>query len=414
MPTLFSKHIDEIVPEDIEGLFREQYPETDLVEFKKELPSKKGQEDQNKGSGIISDYARDKLLKEIVAFANAYGGHLIVGIDETDDNPHRAKSISPIPKCADLAEKFKLQIRDCIEPTLSLVGVRGITMDQDGSGVIIFRIPQSRAAPHRVKTLKECYIRHSDRCETMTMREIQDLTIQRTRGAERLDKLLDERRKSFLQWIAKSPVDKGIATGCRISLVPTSEIYVPTLFRNTTALPAPRNFEITFDRGDRMTAIVPGQFFYERPIVRGTRHSNEKLNPDFVLEAHCSGLIEILYRDISPTSKFYMSWVLGVLCNGLFMAQSFRRAADAPEVEYAYEIEIASTNTTLAIYGEDRVGRPLGAPPESPCLFPRTTLGDYRDGINQLFEIAMTDIMNSCGVTCPYKVTNVTPMSENF
>lgn len=342
MPTLFSKHIDDIVFSDIEGLVQDQYPETDLVEFKKELPSKKGQEDQNKGSGIISDYARDKLLKEIVAFANAYGGHLIVGIEETDDHPRRARSITAIPKCADLAEKFKLQIRDCIEPALSLVGVRGIAMDQDGSGVIIFRIPQSRAAPHRLKTLKECYIRHSDRCETMTMREIQDLTIQRTRVAERLDDLLPERRKSFLQWIAKAPTDKGVATGCRISLVPTADIYVRSLFRNTAALPMTRNFEITFDGGSAMTAIAPGHLFDERPIVRGTRRSNEKLNPDFVLEAHCSGLIEILYRDISPTPHFYMSWILGVLCNGLFIAESFRQAADAPEVEYAFELEIAS------------------------------------------------------------------------
>lgn len=241
------------------------------------------------------------------------------------------------------------------------------------------------------------------------MREIQDLTIQRTRIAERLDDLLAERRKSFLQWIVKAPTGNGIATGCRMSLVPTSEIYVPSLYRNTTALPTPRNFRITFDDGGSMKVITP-DYFYERPIIRGTRRSNDKLNPDFVLEAYSSGLIEILHRDISPTPKFYMSWVLGVLCNGLFMAESFRRAANVPEAEYAFELEIASTNPTVALLGEDgRVGPLLGTPPESPCLFPRMSLGDYAGGINQLFEIAMTDIMNSCGVTCATKVTQVTP-----
>ena len=411
MPTLFSKHIDDIVPSDIHELVSKEYPETDSVEFKKQLPLKKGQEDQSKGQDSISDHARNKLLAEVVAFANAYGGHLIVGIDETPDHPHRASSIAAIPSCCDLAEKFKLQIRDCIEPSIPTIGVRGIHINADGSGVIIFRVPQSRAAPHRLSTNKECYIRHADRSETMTMREIQDLTIQRTHVADRLDNLLAGRRKSFLQWIANSPTDKGIATGCRITLAPTSEIYLASLFGNKSALPAPSNFEITFDDGEKMKALALGQLWDERPIVRGTRRSNQKLNPDYLLEAHCSGLIEILYRDINPKPEFYIAWILGVLCNGLFTAETFRRAAEASEVEYEFELEITSANSTVSVMNGNWRGGLLGTPPESPCLFPRMSLGDYAGEINQLVEIAMTDLMNSCGITCPYKVTKVAPVA---
>jgi predicted HTH transcriptional regulator len=44
----------------------------------------------------IGRVARDDIAKEIVAFANAYGGVIIIGIDETDDHPKRAAQLGVI------------------------------------------------------------------------------------------------------------------------------------------------------------------------------------------------------------------------------------------------------------------------------------------------------------------------------
>lgn len=409
MPALFSKPIDEIASGDIEELIREHYPETELVEFKEALPSKKGQDGWYNGSDTVSDYARNQLLAEIVAFANAHGGHLIIGIAESDDHPRRASRITPIPRCADFVAKFKLQIRDCIDPTIPLVGVNGVALGPDGEGVVVIRVPQSRMSPHRLMSNKECYIRHSDRCETMTMREIQDLTIQRMRGVAGLDEILTERGNRFRQWIATSPTLNCVTTGCRISLVPTTELYVPALYRNSAFLPPLNRFHIQLENGGTIDALVPNPAVDERPILRGTRRSDNATDPSVVQEVHCSGLIELIYRESRKEPGFYASWILGVFCNGLLMAEAFRRAAGAPEVEYAFELEIAATSATVPIleYARHGINRLLGTSPKSPCLFPRMSLGDFVGERNRLIEIVMTDVLNSCGVPFSEKVKSV-------
>ena len=46
----------------------------------------------------------------------------------------------------------------------------GVPTEEDGSGVVVFRAPRSRMAPHRLTQSKDCYVRRADRCEVMTMR----------------------------------------------------------------------------------------------------------------------------------------------------------------------------------------------------------------------------------------------------
>ena len=74
----------------------------------------------------IGRVARDDLAKEVIAFANAYGGIVVVGIDETEDNPKRAKEIfSPqIPRVVDCAEQLTRALRGVIDPPLPLLEVR--------------------------------------------------------------------------------------------------------------------------------------------------------------------------------------------------------------------------------------------------------------------------------------------------
>lgn len=355
MAAIFSKGLDEIKWEDVDELVREQQPETDTVELKEALPSKKERDGWYSGAPQLSDYARNQLLKEVVAFANAHGGSLIVGIEESDDHPHRAVGLASIPRCLELAERLKLQIRDCIEPTIPVVSVRGIPKTSNGDGVILVRLPQSRAAPHRLKTNNECYYRHADRTEVMTMRDIQDLTIQRMRMSEQLDELFVKRHQSFESWISSTRPDTGTTVGCRVTLIPTSAIYAGNLFRNNALVPRDHKFEIQFENGGRLEAFVPSSPTDERPIVRGTRRLDHAPNPNVVQEAHNSGLLEFCFRETERHPRLFVSWVIGVLCNGLLMADAFRKGVGAPDVEYAFELEIAATSPHGSCHGH----RPL-------------------------------------------------------
>jgi predicted HTH transcriptional regulator len=93
-PTLFTKPWDGLNADDVRGLLG--WPESSQVEFKQDIPERNGKRDPwYEGKGFM-DYGRDKLFKEIVAFANTLGGHLVLGISEMESKPPTAKEICHI------------------------------------------------------------------------------------------------------------------------------------------------------------------------------------------------------------------------------------------------------------------------------------------------------------------------------
>ena len=199
MIEVLSKPADQIRISDIESLIDSQVPESEQIEFKESLPARRNSTDPwIEGNNTIGNQAKDKILEEVVAFANAYGGVCLLGIKESRTKPPVATEISPIPRCAELAERLKLVFRDRVEPQLPQIEIIPIKTDGE-SGVVICRVGQSRLAPHRVTKTFVCPIRRSDRCEKMSMREIQDLTLNISRGLERLERRLSERSERFHQ-----------------------------------------------------------------------------------------------------------------------------------------------------------------------------------------------------------------------
>ena len=85
---MFRKRPSELAPDDIERAMSEQVQEGSQVEFKRTLSSKGGAGDPwVSGRDQVGEFARNKLVEEVIAFANAYGGWLLVGIEETRISP---------------------------------------------------------------------------------------------------------------------------------------------------------------------------------------------------------------------------------------------------------------------------------------------------------------------------------------
>jgi hypothetical protein len=192
---VFSKPLRNVVAADVELVCSSRLPEGPEVEYKEALPTKSGTDPWVNGGDHIGERARKKVLEEIVAFANAFGGTLVIGIAETAEKPARANNIKPIPRCVELAERLSLQCRDCIDPKIPLIEIAGVPTQNDGAGIVIIRTPRSRMAPHRHAITRECYIRRADRSEKMTMREIQDLTLNVERGLAAIESRFDERKR---------------------------------------------------------------------------------------------------------------------------------------------------------------------------------------------------------------------------
>ena len=84
-----TKPVDELTAEDIRGLVTDQIQEGEHVEFKAGFSSNRSP-NQPTGHDRITNDDQTSLLKEIVAFANGYGGRLFVGIAEQGGNPPEA------------------------------------------------------------------------------------------------------------------------------------------------------------------------------------------------------------------------------------------------------------------------------------------------------------------------------------
>ena len=51
------------------------------------MPAKRSTDPWITGADRVGEYVRNELVAEVIGFANAYGGDLVVGIEETNVTP---------------------------------------------------------------------------------------------------------------------------------------------------------------------------------------------------------------------------------------------------------------------------------------------------------------------------------------
>lgn len=376
----------DLTADDIQRLVEEETPEGDQFELKATLPSRRGNDPWVDGENGIGDFARNKILEEVVAFANAHGGWLVVGVEESDDHPKRASDINPIRECQALAERLRLQCRDCIEPQLPLLDVAGVSTNEDGSGVVVFHVPQSRLAPHRHQQTRECYIRRADRTEKMTMREIQDLTLQTERGMKAVQTTLEARQAAFDDLFRSFIEQEERAFGLRLTGVPTAPISIERVHRQDASKPALRRFTGTI-RDTEYELFVPFDDGFWRPLVRGSVKLDSDEFAHSLREVFDDGRFE--YQVIKRPSHghepvIYLAWYMGLVANSLSAIERLRAAAGAPNLEYALEIEVVVANHPVYVgrYGRSPFGDDLG-----PIEIGRTIFPTYSVGPPEEFQI---------------------------
>ena len=419
-PALLTKPVNEITASNIRALVASSVPEGERVEFKGELPAKTGQDPWMIDQKRIGDHAKNQILKEMVALANAFGGVLVLGIEEDSRlKPATASGIHPVPKCADLANRFQLIFRDRVEPQLPPHDIFPVVTKGAEDGVVVFRVPRSRLAPHRITRTRICPIRRSDRSEEMTMREIQDMTINVSLGLERLHNRFRERAGVFEREFAclTSPDD---AYGVRITAAPVGdEIRLPRLcrphFRLIDGLETP-NVTVTRQFDGREPTVVRGLTGIHRagqtgwhPRLRAVRsHQPDDLptlSYNAYLELHCDGLVEFGWlsavKDVDSSIHILFSdYVLPELAKVACWADALRRYADASAAEYAVQIAVhVAANRLFAMPGAERRISPhhlAGVLSRGVTAFPKYSFSEV-SGISDLLIMCEHDLCNAGG-----------------
>jgi predicted HTH transcriptional regulator len=191
-----TKPLESLTAADLRELIEGRWPESENVEYKEELHRERdNRQDPWYTSGNISGASKDKIFKELVAFANTSGGRLFLGIGETDDKPPCANTIRGIPRCCELAERLEQSIISNIDPPLTFLRVVGIPTEGDG-GVVVAEVSASYNGPHRSPDLK-CYVRKGTNSVPVGMREIHDLVMRLSRRQDEIQRRFSERAEGF-------------------------------------------------------------------------------------------------------------------------------------------------------------------------------------------------------------------------
>jgi len=171
------------------------WPETRTLEFKRDAPGN-------------SEKDKHELLKDISALANADGGDMVFGIDESNGIAH---GVSPLnSEAADaLIRRINQTIESGIEPRI--LGLQFRPIDVSGGYMLVVRVPSSFLGPHTIKVNnnRRFVIRNGSSTSDMTFDQIR-LAFDRTATlSEHARRVVHERNELLKQRVTPKPLIVG-------------------------------------------------------------------------------------------------------------------------------------------------------------------------------------------------------------
>jgi hypothetical protein len=348
-----------ITAADIELLCSDEVSEGIEVEFKQDLPSRDRRTPDGWGAGhSFGEYARNEIAGEIVAFSNTLGGVVVLGIEESDDHPNRAKAISPIPRVHELARRLRQAVYDVIDPPLPMLDAIGVDTSGDGSGVVVLRVPSSRRKPHRLQSNREVYIRRADESVRIGMRQIQELTMQSVAEATRVAEIISDRRAKFRtelhDWLKGRP-NGIIGGGLHIIAVPTTLLDLGRVVGRPELTTFQARLTARIQGYAHSCAFPMSQHFNWKPGLRLIRAETQSENRMGSYQLETNGICEFFFyfANADKHPGVFVGWLVGALANIFAWIEVIRGAAGdvAGEFAVAVQMPIFGREALLVEYG---------------------------------------------------------------
>lgn len=410
MKNILSKPIATWTGTDLADLKSSGMAESQFLDFK-QAPSARGGHRTSEGDWNSED-SRRELAKDVVAMANADGGILVLGAEESADKPPRIVDFSPFAKCHDVAKSLQQSLADIVDPFLVGLQCRGISIADD-LGVVVVSVPSSIDAPHAVKQGKSrlaSYVRRGDESRPMTMRDIQSMTFLSAQALNHLDETLSSRRTAFAEM---DVADQGShAIGYRVTVMPIrAKFRVRDIYERQDLLRFPSQRHATEgDRKYHFGARFDGSRAF-RPTLRGAYAEDVSGAGEACATVLEEGLVEVVFLRAFPGERRAMPsvWLLADAWNAVSVADKIRSDAGFAGADLVVEIEL--TGRRFGLYSTDRPTYvpllPLVAVGDSGIFqdellvrmnsnFPRYRLGTI-DGMNELMNELVSDIYRAGG-----------------
>lgn len=335
----------------IEQFITDQTREDSHLDFKRNLP-----EAWNEG-------AKHEFLADTTAFANSGGGDLIFGIEEDG----QAQAMTVIPQILANVDQEVRRLQDFLlnltEPRLPAVKVHAVPVSVAGidGHVIIVRISQSWAGPHRVKTNQHFYIRDGLRKRQLDIPEIRSLFLRTDNQARKVNDFRTERLGKILSGNAPQQLVNGpllvvhiIPTQAALGLVQVD----PVPYTNQRGLP------VIGTAGGMARLNIDGALVVRNENQQGESHGYSQFFRNGFFES-----IMVLARQMDDglfnlPSRSYEGYLIALL-------GSFRGELDRLGINYECAVMLSLLRANEVRFGVDSM---LGFDDPHQTLFDRDIL----------------------------------------
>lgn len=344
MQPIHQKALADITWADLEALISGAVTEGPHLEYKRTLAEPNGGDDAwIRGQDRIGRTARDELAREIVSFANAYGGLVLIGIEESQGSNGVPLALTPLPRCVDLAERLSRAISDIVDPPLPGFEVRAIPApSSDTTGIVALRVSASGAAPHGYGEPPQTYVRRGSSATPMTMRDLQAVFWDARTRRERVDAIrsgFNEKLRSMQHQL----LHDGFRATERTEMVPARSPgllvgmhVIPQQSLELSALEAKANWLVDLcpGAGDLSASQVPafdeaGRFYGWTPRAHGV--TSEQVGPA-VWTVSDDGAVSMLGFNQARENAHYPAWYAVTAAILITMGERLRRRSGRPDI----------------------------------------------------------------------------------
>lgn len=177
---------------------------TDAVRERKTVEYKRDSWD------LKSDKGKKEFLSDVVSFANASGGDILVGVEVDDVQKDLPKAIVGIEVADEDSLKLQLQqiVRTGLDPRLPLFELHLAPVD-DGRVVLILRVGRSWCGPHMVKETGRFHSRTSNGKFDLDVREIRAAMLATEEVGKRMAEFRADRVARVMADEAAMPLPPG-------------------------------------------------------------------------------------------------------------------------------------------------------------------------------------------------------------
>ncbi|MDE0610921.1 MAG: ATP-binding protein [Anaerolineaceae bacterium] len=193
---------DEIDLTTLQRLVDDEVPEDRQLEYKRELQ-------------LNTKEQKREFLADVSAFANAEGGHLVIGIAEQNGVPIEADGIQRTGSSDEMLQQIQNLVRDGVEPNIYGINIKAVEVNVNRV-VSIINIPPSWSKPHWVSLggHRIFYSRNSNGKYPLDIPELRQLFTLSETATQRIKDYRAERIGAILA--GETPV--SLASGPKIVL----------------------------------------------------------------------------------------------------------------------------------------------------------------------------------------------------